>query len=455
MADFHALLARAVASLPDPTRESRLAVYARARTALLQQLRGMDPPLAEADIARQEVALDEAIARVEAHYEPPRPASDNDLGEAFALRPSLSEEPPARSAPVDRGEADGLSASPVSPEPLFPPRPRLAMPESTDTQEEPTSPRERSTAFPPLSGGRPGFPGWDRPPEPGAPGERPVLQVRASEADTAPRRRAIVLGGVIGAVILGIAALAIGTREQKPRPIPASETAGQGQTAGAETKFDDRVGGRAAPSDGRAPAQRTEAPRAESTPPANPGRSDVAVAQRAYLVEEPEPGAQQPALFGGRALWRADLVNVGQGQPAENAVRADLEIPEAGLAMSFVLRRNTDPTLPASHLIQISFARTASGTARAVRDVAVPEFKIDEGARGAPLSGLVVPVTEDVFLVGLANIPTEVTRNVEMMRARPWIDVRLRYANGKRAILTFEKGASGERILAETLDSWR
>ncbi len=455
MADFHALLARAVASLPDPTREARLAVYARARAALLHQLRGMDPPLAEADIARQEIALDEAIARVEAQYEPPLPASGSDLGEAFALRPSLAEDAPIRSTSVDGEKADGTPATPAPPEPLFPPRPRLAMPEPADTSEEPHLPRDRGTVFPPLGGGRPGVPGWDRAPEPAAPGERPVMQVRAPEADTAPRRRAIVLGGVIGAVILGIAALAIVTREQKPRPIPASETAGQGQTAGAETKFDDRVGGRAAPSDGRAPTQRAEAPRAETAPPANAGRSDVAVAQRAYLVEEPEPGAQQPALFGGRALWRGDLVNVGQGQPAENAVRADLEIPEAGLAMSFVLRRNTDPTLPASHLIQISFARSAAGTARAVRDVAVPEFKIDEGARGAPLSGLVVPVTEDVFLVGLANIPTEVTRNVEMMRARPWIDVRLRYANGKRAILTFEKGASGERILAEALDSWR
>ena len=45
MADFHPILARAIAGLTDKSPEARRAVYDRARTALLAQLRSLDPPL--------------------------------------------------------------------------------------------------------------------------------------------------------------------------------------------------------------------------------------------------------------------------------------------------------------------------------------------------------------------------------------------------------------------------
>ena len=53
MADYYPLIARAVEGIPEARRRSGGAVYERARTALMQQLRSLDPPLSEADIERE------------------------------------------------------------------------------------------------------------------------------------------------------------------------------------------------------------------------------------------------------------------------------------------------------------------------------------------------------------------------------------------------------------------
>src|SRR5437764_13460720 len=67
MADYYPLVAKAISGLEKNTGEGRRALYERARTALVAQLRGMsDPPLTEAEITRERLALEEAIRKVEA-----------------------------------------------------------------------------------------------------------------------------------------------------------------------------------------------------------------------------------------------------------------------------------------------------------------------------------------------------------------------------------------------------
>ena len=67
MADYYPLVAKAIAGLEKNTGEGRRALYERARSALVAQLRGMsDPPLTEAEITRERLALEESIRKVEA-----------------------------------------------------------------------------------------------------------------------------------------------------------------------------------------------------------------------------------------------------------------------------------------------------------------------------------------------------------------------------------------------------
>ena len=75
MADYYPLIARAVEALSEKSPDLRRAVYERARSALTEQLRALDPPISEADIARERSSLDNAIDRIEANYrEKPAPA---------------------------------------------------------------------------------------------------------------------------------------------------------------------------------------------------------------------------------------------------------------------------------------------------------------------------------------------------------------------------------------------
>src|SRR5689334_20462022 len=87
MADYYPLIAKAVAGLDKSTGEARRALYERARTALVTQLRGVVPALSESDITRERLGLEEAIRKVEAE----------------AARKSRFDAPPERKR-VDRGE---------------------------------------------------------------------------------------------------------------------------------------------------------------------------------------------------------------------------------------------------------------------------------------------------------------------------------------------------------------
>ena len=66
MADYYPLIARAIAGLdPNAPGESRRALYERARTALIAQLRSVQPPLSESEITRERLSLEEAVRKVE------------------------------------------------------------------------------------------------------------------------------------------------------------------------------------------------------------------------------------------------------------------------------------------------------------------------------------------------------------------------------------------------------
>src|SRR5258708_17647806 len=65
MADYYPLIAKAVTGLEKSTGEARRALYDRARSALVAQLRGVTPALNESDITRERLSLEEAIRKVE------------------------------------------------------------------------------------------------------------------------------------------------------------------------------------------------------------------------------------------------------------------------------------------------------------------------------------------------------------------------------------------------------
>jgi hypothetical protein len=395
MADYYPLIARAVEGLTDQTPATRRAVYERARTALVAQLRSLNPPLSEGDIQHECMSLDEAITRVEADYAPAPTGFDPN---AFANM--LAEEPKSQ-APVSHGlrapSQDG-APEPAPEEPVY-------------ADQGQARPKVDTRPHPALNQGGQG------------------------------RMRSVLLGSAIGLVILVIAGLAWWQSQSDP-PVPdepVAETA-QPQPNSETAKIEERVGGPA-----------TSQPPATSQ---NAGQMIGAV-QRAVFYEEDAANPQTPKAQVGRVTWRLEDINPGQGQALEKAVTANIEIPDAGLNMKMVMRRNLDTTLPASHTVELTFTTRNGDTGRVIRDVGLLQLKNEEAARGTPVAGLPVPVRENLFLIGLSNLQGDMERNTELFVRRNWLDLPVRMASGQRAILSFEKGASGEQVLNNAFSQWQ
>jgi hypothetical protein len=177
------------------------------------------------------------------------------------------------------------------------------------------------------------------------------------------------------------------------------------------------------------------------------------VAQRVVLYEE-DSNDPQGKRFVGSAVWRTDTVSPGSGLAPELEVRADITIPDRNMSVTWTLRRNTDQALPASHTIEIMFNVPPDFPGGGIANVPGVLMKDSEQARGTPLAGLAVKVTNGFFLIGLSAVDTDVQRNLQLLKDRPWFDIPIVYNNGGRAILALEKGPPGDRAFADAFAAW-
>jgi hypothetical protein len=540
MADYHPLIARAVDGLGTSSGEARRALYERARAALVSQLRSIDPPLSEADITRERLALEDAIRKVEAETvrrarAEPRPA-------APPLRPNppsarvqtASPFPPAGPQPAPRRErtAPHLSEAPAAPrsERL---RRDASAPLPNEVPEDAPAPPGQSTArsrllnarsFPPPRDGLRGLRNvihdvddlgtasakaaksardtrasyGARPPrydadedDTAAPHNRiePHFDDDTSDViDAAPRLRSLepsydfedeettfpppatppqaghdldedhyaeprpprsYRGIARLAIVLVIFAGLAATISWQWSNITyvyqfvshmRSRQSATTQAPTAEPKFSGRVPQEQGP--GQAPGTRA------STNQAGP-----AVAQRVVLYEE-DPNDPQGKQYVGSAVWRTETVSPGTGLAPELQVRADIEIPERHITATWTLRRNTDKALPASHTIEIMFNLPPDFPGGGVANVPGVLMKESEQARGTPLAGLAVKVTNGFFLIGLSAVDADLQRNIQLLKQRPWFDIPIVYNNGGRAILALEKGPPGDRAFADAFAAW-
>jgi uncharacterized protein len=194
-------------------------------------------------------------------------------------------------------------------------------------------------------------------------------------------------------------------------------------------------------------------PQTASTPP--PGtQAGVSAAQKVVLYEE-HPADPNGKRFVGSAIWRTETITPGPGQPPELAIRADVEVPERKLAMTWSLRRNTDKGLPATHTFEIMFKVPADFPSGGISNVPGILMKQAEQTRGVPLAGLAVKVTPGFYLIGLSNVEADKDRNIQLLKERSWFDIPVVYNNNRRAILALEKGTPGERVFADAFKVWR
>jgi hypothetical protein len=538
MADYHPLITRAVEGLSNSTAEARRTLYERARAALVAQLRGIDPPLSEAEITRERLALEDAIRKVEAESvrkarTEPRPGPVAPRGINAQNRPSIggaAAATPSAAAWRDRhngtpGDAASLRAEPKlsdlprrdqpqasanktasseSPRPVEPPvsaRSRLLgariterPPQDLKFFRKPIAATDDLDMAPPQTvapsrdahndyrGGKPHEfsdgreAAWEHDEradyeeaheliEDGSapmhgleqaydlddeqriePGRRRPREPADYYREPRPPRSYRGLAQLITALVIlfGAGTLVywqwsnISNVYQFLSHLRSRQSQTAQQPAG-EPKFG-----------GRVPQEQTR-----PQPPAAGSKSESgpALAQRVVLYEE-DPGNPQGKQYVGSAVWRTETVSPGSGLAPELQIRADVTIPERNMTVTWSLRRNTDQALPASHTIEIMFNLPPDFSGGGISNVPGVLMKESEQARGVPLAGLAVKVTNGFFLIGLSAVDADVQRNLQLLKERPWFDVPIVYNNGGRAILALEKGPSGDRAFADAFAAW-
>ena len=206
-----------------------------------------------------------------------------------------------------------------------------------------------------------------------------------------------------------------------------------------------------APKDSGAPLTKPKIPDRVGQPSSS--EQVAPVAQRVVLYDE-DPADPKGKQYVGSVIWRTEQIKASGTQKADIAVRADIEIPDRKFKMTMSFRRNTDTSLPASHTAELTFTLPPDFAGGGVSNVPGILMKSNEQARGTPLAGLAVKVTDGFFLVGLSNVDSDRVRNLQLLKERSWFDVPLVYVNQRRAIIAIEKGAPGERAFNEAFAAW-
>lgn len=472
MADFDAILRKALASRPGAPGEERRKIYERARQALIRQLTGFEPPLPPEDISRQRLALESSIRKVESEVAanggvlpgtvvptpaaaPPSPRPAPPVSRATPAAPPSAV--PARpvmppvTQPAQRAPAQPVTAPPVVAQPPVP-----AAPAPSLRQREPI-PSLNTPA--PTFGAPPPEPHFVDDPQSG---DLPDFEPERSQpiAD-APKKKSNV-GLIIAMVALLLAAgggfaayqggyldqylnTGDGTQVAVEEPLedaPEVRTVGSDPTQSSERLLPDNQGAvEETPTQPTAP----ETAEPDTTPAAGSG---LPVAQTAILYEEGLTPEADGFTAPGRTVWRLDESG------SLPVIVGTVEVPARGITMNIRISRNLDDALPATHLIEFSFQFSDAFPAEGVSELVGVVVKPEEQSGGDPLRGAIVDLGDGVFWQALAAGEADRAVNVPLLRDGAWFDLPLLYSDNRRAIITFEKGQDGINVFNQALNAW-
>jgi len=325
MADYQSVLTRAVAKLPGASSaDMRRAIYDRAREAMLTHLRGLHPRMPESDITREEIALNQAIALVEAKFD----ATEADPAKPTAAKPA----PPAAGYP-DRIEA-GASPRPA----------QLGQP--TNLKSVPSSLAESAPAAPLLRGPAtaPPSPVLQHLPPARPPSASSNLAKVVPPADAhASRSLAVALS-----IVLSLAGAAIVMR-QNPQdrviaplqhgreisPEPSAKITQHAQLS--PTVASESPGSQSVAQSGRETSQPAPEPDRSIAPVANEPQGSQSIA-RSGETSQPAPQADNGTLPEAARAARAAMVIASQDKPQappDAPAPAATPIPRNGPTRSF------------------------------------------------------------------------------------------------------------------------
>jgi hypothetical protein len=163
----------------------------------------------------------------------------------------------------------------------------------------------------------------------------------------------------------------------------------------------------------------------------------------------------------GTVVWRTEQIETSDNRD-DLAIRADIEIPARNLKLTMLLRRNLDPSMPASHLIELTFTVPPDfidgGMGNVFGAVLAPN---EMSATGAGLLGMTFKTDVDgQYMEALSDKPSDICYNVAALNDNLWLAI---YFNGAKPhrrpamsdqSLWFSKGEAGQRAFDAAFAAW-
>ncbi len=192
---------------------------------------------------------------------------------------------------------------------------------------------------------------------------------------------------------------------------------------------------------------------ANQPPPVTQQTAPATDGQKVFLYEE-RLGQTSPTAFQGTVTWSLQEGKGSDGRP-EPSVQGLITVPDRGLTATITVSRNSDSSLPASHLIELAFQVPPNFEGGAIDNVQRVALKATEQDRGDALIAVPAKVTDDVYMVALNDFPDARKTNLDLLKSRNWIDIPVVYRNGRRALLTMEKGPTGTDAFNKAIAEWQ
>lgn len=170
--------------------------------------------------------------------------------------------------------------------------------------------------------------------------------------------------------------------------------------------------------------------------------------QAAILYEEGPTAEESRAVRGGTS-WR-----IQEQEGGLPVIIGRVEVPARRLSVDLTIRKNEDASLSASHLVEMSFAAPPQAVGGGIEDVPALLLKSSEEAQGELMASVSVKVSDTLFWIALSAAAEDVSKNLELLGSRTWFDLPVRYKNGRRAIITLEKGREGDVVFSQALEAW-
>ena len=162
---------------------------------------------------------------------------------------------------------------------------------------------------------------------------------------------------------------------------------------------------------------------------------------------------QKPAVSLGSTVW--SLIPPAPNQPGTVAVKAEADIPDLKMHATMTLRKNTDPTLQATHTIDLKFSFAEGAPITGFKDVGLPQMRKEDSTAAEALTSVKVKISDTYFLIALAKGEADTARNLDLMQTRSWFDFPLLLNDDRIAKIVFQKSPEGQAVLEKAFEAWK